>query len=902
MLTLRPVDRRQSTRCAPIDAFRAVTNTHGLVWSLEKAKKMKSTNPVKLLINACLACLLVSVVGASQASAQGDFGADLFPELTFGGAEQEVDAESEPITWSANYLKNEAGEIQLVVQAKVASSWHVYSVTQAEGGPTPTTIEINGPEGVALNGSFTPSEPPKESTSEFYGSLIIEEHEGVVSWSAPIIAPADFSEAISVKVTGLVCKSGGDNRCLPTSADLVATLDTGSSLSAELSTEEVSQLFESASGFRDQEYVVEWRGVVSPEEVSVGSTTAIYLQATPDLTYHVYESVIDDADSATNFVVVDKAGLKIGRPVATKEAVSHSLLPTLQVSYYEGDVAWTLPVAVPEGTNAGERLIKGMIAYQACTESSCRQPMALAFTAKLVVTDDGRVQAGPVTFTSARRGDALDAAATTKWVDEVAIDSVGVTQGDSAAVNGKTAEPANKVESQDPEANPQTTNAVEFETDDSQPSVLMLLGLAILGGLILNVMPCVLPVVGLKVMGFIQQAGEDRGRVAALNFAYVGGIMFVFTIFAIVAAVSKFGWGEQFTYFSVKYTMTLVTFSFALSYLGVWEFPSLSIGGGKKARELENREGLVGAFSKGIFATILATPCSGPLLGYVMGVTYQLSSIYTFLIFVFLGLGMSLPYVLLGLRPSLISWLPKPGEWMNKLKEFMAFLFLATVAFFFSQFQDFDKLPVFISLIAVWFGFWITAQVEPYRSLQARLGAWVIGIAAAWMISSVAFSMLRPIDPALNPTEVVDWQDYTEADLQKLTSEGRTVMLDFGATWCLTCKYNYRTALNTAATRAVIDELDAVAMYADWSSYSEEIKIKLEELNSRSIPFLVIYPGSRPDQPIILRDIVTQNQVIEALRAAGASVTKQASSDSGRTHQVVHRLSQLVGANEGLAR
>ena len=192
--------------------------------------------------------------------------------------------------------------------------------------------------------------------------------------------------------------------------------------------------------------------------------------------------------------------------------------------------------------------------------------------------------------------------------------------------------------------------------------------------------------------------------------------------------------------------------------------------------------------------------------------------------------------------------------------------------------------------------------MEPYRSLQARLGAWVIGIAAAWMISSVAFSMLRPIDPALNPTEVVDWQDYTEADLQKLTSEGRTVMLDFGATWCLTCKYNYRTALNTAATRAVIDELDAVAMYADWSSYSEEIKIKLEELNSRSIPFLVIYPGSRPDQPIILRDIVTQNQVIEALRAAGASVTKQASSDSGRTHQVVHRLSQLVGANEGLAR
>jgi len=832
----------------------------------------KSVNMMRLTRLSLGACILwLGLV--TPGSAQVDFGADLFPELTLGGGDAEIDSQQEPVTWTASYVVDGDGNLVLRVQAEMAPTWHVYSVTQPDGGPTRTSIEVTGPAGVSTDSPFTPSEPPKKSKSEFYGDLTIEEHEGKVTWTAPLTAPDGFAAPIQVNVKGLVCKSGGDNRCMPTSAELVAELKDskdgsalGSVSAGGLNAEYSASWFEQSSGFRDGEYAVEWKGTIQPAETSVGGVTAIRLQATPNDTYHVYQSVIDDSDSSTNFVVTDKAGLLAGLPVADREAVTHSLLPTLQVSYYDGTVIWSLPVQIPEGTSVGEKVIAGMIAYQACTESSCLQPMALSFTATLQVGDDGNVEAGDVTFTSARRGEALDAAATTKWVDDVSLTSIGastVAGGDESSSQSG----GGNTEVISPEA-----MTSESEVIGEGPSLLSLLGLALLGGLILNVMPCVLPVVGLKVMGFIQQAGENRARVAALNFAYVGGIMFVFTIFAIVAAVTKFGWGEQFTFFSVKYTMTIVTFSFALSYLGVWEFPSISIGSGTKARELENREGLMGAFSKGIFATVLATPCSGPLLGYVMGVTYELSAFYTFLIFVTLGVGMSLPYILLGLRPSLISWLPKPGEWMNKLKEFMAFLFLGTVAFFFSQFNDADKLPVFVSLIAVWFGFWITAQVEVFRPLRARLAAWVGGIAAAVAISMFAFSSLRAVD-------VVDWQDYTEPGLQQLQSEGRTVMLDFGATWCLTCKYNYKTALNTAETRKVIDELDAVAMYADWSDYSDEIKVKLEELNSRSIPLLVIYPGSQPDQPIILRDIVTQSQVIEALREAGASVDRQASKE-----------------------
>jgi thiol:disulfide interchange protein len=349
-----------------------------------------------------------------------------------------------------------------------------------------------------------------------------------------------------------------------------------------------------------------------------------------------------------------------------------------------------------------------------------------------------------------------------------------------------------------------------------------------------------------------------------LNLVYVVGIMSVFAIFAVVAAVSTFGWGEQFTYFPVKLGLTLLMFALALSYLGVWEIPVPGMAAGSASQELQSREGLVGAFSKGAFATILATPCSGPLLGYILGLTLGLSPFHTIAIFMFVGLGMSLPYLIIGIEPKLVAWLPKPGAWMETLKQLMAFLFLGTVAFFFAQFNEEQKVPVFVSLIGVWFGCWIIGQVPNWAALEKRMIAWGAGIAAATLIGVWSFSYLKP-------DHKLAWEDYTEPRLQQLQSEGRTVMVDFGAKWCGTCIYNYEVAINTVQTREVVDELGAVTLYADWTDHNQEIKQKLAELNSRSIPLLAIYPAGRPHEPIILRDLVTQQNVIDALRQAGAS-------------------------------
>jgi suppressor for copper-sensitivity B len=808
--------------------------------------------------------------GADAGPVQG-FGEDLdiFPNLSLGGfGAGDTD---EPVQWTARYFADADGTAILEVEANLAPTWHLYSVTQPDGGPTKTTISLGGPETAKLVGSFSPDHPPAKSISSLYNGLTIEEHEGTVVWSAALNVGQGFQGPIRVRASGLACKSGGDNRCLPVQATLTAdysgTLAEGKSLAAQRSNIDEKLDAQVAKPFREDGYVVEWTAVVKPKQLKPGDRGVLQFTANPDASYHVYRSVTDDSESSTNFVVTAKDGLLVGAPVANKKTISKTILPSKPPThYYQGSVTWQLPFEVPADASEGEKTLSGFVAYQACTDTSCMQPVALKFTAKIAIGQTADTQPAAIELVAAKSAQALDAAAETKWVDAVEIQSV--VQNTNNPITSSDLAPDAPVEDEASIAGTAGGGPTDLTSSSGgSASFLMTLVFAFLGGLILNVMPCVLPVVGLKIMGFVSQAGEDRRRILVLNLVYVLGIMSVFAVFAVVAAVSKFGWGEQFTYFPVRLGLTLALFALALSYLGVWEIPVPGMAAGKASQELQKREGLPGAFSKGVFATILATPCSGPLLGYILGLTLNLSPLHTIAIFLMVGVGMSSPYLIIGAQPRLVSWLPKPGPWMETLKQLMSFLFLGTVAFFFAQFDDAQKLPVFVSLIAVWFGCWIIGQVPNWAELQKRLLAWTGGIAAATLISFWAFTGLKG-DAQL------DWVDYSELQLQQFQREGRTVMVDFGAKWCGTCIYNYEVAINTSETREVVEELDAVAMYADWTDYSDEIKQKLAELDSRSIPLLAIYPGSRPNEPIILRDLVTQQAVIDALRQAGASVER----------------------------
>lgn len=790
----------------------------------------------------------------NQLESAGDI--NVFPDFSLGGFGGDTE---EPIELSAKYFADASGDGRVEIQASVASFWHIYSTTQKSGGPTPTSLKITSPETVKLTGAFQPDHQPAKSISSDFDGMTIEEFGGVVTWSAPVSMPAGFEDEIEVSVRGLVCKSGqgADKKCMPVIkqiraqyAGLLSTnpftmaMDDSHSNGASATTAEEEKV---GKMFRDGDYAVQWKAVVSPQQLAPGQTGTLKFTAQPDASFHVYKSEVDDSDSSTNFVVIEKDGLKVGAPVADHPFISKSIVESLPpVSYYHGKVTWSLPIQVPADATAGEKTIEGLIGYQACTDSSCLRPSALKFTAKIKIAEASGNQPSAIELVTTKRSQVLNEASTRKWVDDIKM-----PKGKEASSELKP-------------ANESKENAAPVVAPTSSSSFPTLLLFAFLGGIVLNVMPCVLPVIGLKVMSFVSQAGSDRKRVLTLNLAYCAGIFVVFSALAALAVVFNFGWGEQFQYFSVRLGVTVGLFAFALSYFNVWEIPVPGMASSKTSQDLQNKEGLTGAFSKGVFATLLATPCSGPLLGGVFGATIGLPGAQVVMIFLVMALGMATPYLLIGLNPSWIKWLPKPGPWMETFKQLMAFFFLAAVAFFFYQFSDENKFPVFVTLIGVWFGCWIIGLVPNWQSLKKRLIAWGSGVSIATAIGLSAFFVLKAA-PELN------WVDYNEASLKQYQNQGKTVLVDFSAKWCVNCLVNLETAIDTRKTRELVDELGVVSMYADWTNYDEAVTKKLTELNSKSIPVLAIYPANRPNEPIILRDLVTQSTVLEALRSAGPS-------------------------------
>lgn len=763
---------------------------------------------------------------AGQFEQSGQFGQA--GKFDFGSLDDPA-ANGEKITFSASYeLATESQRGRVQISAKLSPEWHVYSTTQPEGGPTRTKLELTGPEGVRILGPFVPSEPPHQSLSEVWPGLTIEEHIDEVVWTAPIELSENANREnleIGIRAKGLTCQSDGS--CIPFDTKLVAKYSG------------TYELAKPTGLFRDEGSVVHWQGMMVPAVAAAGETVELQLTAAPDEGFHVYEVALDDSSNATNLVLTQRSGLKARAPIASTEPVQQAgVAGAPSVSYYEGPVTWTIPIKIPEDAAAGEYTIEGLVGYQACTETSCRQPQGLKFTGHVRVGKDLKGEVEPLAFASARYPDVLDAAATTDWVDG-------------------------------PMKDPQTAAAVEAT---AQYPLSAILGMALIGGLILNLMPCVLPVVGLKLMALVDQAGEEHGKVLSHNLWYSFGLLSVFWVLAGLAvgfrvfAGEQFSWGQQFTYFEFRLGLALLVFVMALSFLGVWEIPLPGFASGKASQQLQKKEGPAGAFFKGVFTTLLATPCSGPLLGAVFGFTLAAPPWITLLVFTTVGLGMAFPYILIGIAPQLVFWLPKPGAWMETLKQLMAFVLLGTVAFLFAGFSEEHKLPVFVTLIGAWFACWMIGRVPLWDSLQRRATAWSGGLVSAVLVGVLAFRFLVPGE------EILEWEPYSEPRLVQLQEEGKTVLVDFTAKWCVNCIVNYNVAINTEETAELVRDLGAVPLLADWTDHNEEIRAKLSELESNAIPVLAIYPAGRPGDPIVLRDLVSQEQVLDALRSAGASV------------------------------
>ena len=338
----------------------------------------------------------------------------------------------------------------------------------------------------------------------------------------------------------------------------------------------------------------------------------------------------------------------------------------------------------------------------------------------------------------------------------------------------------------------------------------MIFLLAFLGGFILNFMPCILPVVALKLMAI-----NDSHR------WYIAGIMSVFMALATLSVGLGLAWGEHFSSQPFMIGLTCTVFLMGLSYLGIWEVPTLGM-----------RIGEVGSFGKGVVSTILGTTCSGPFLGPVFGATLRQNPVTVYAIFACIGAGMSLPYLA---SPLMRRVLPKPGTWMVTFKQIAGFTLVATSLWLLHSVDDKWLFPTLITMLGLGFGAWLFKWER------------LIGALTATAIGAVAF--------AATPTETIPWQPYNPY----LVESDKIVMIEFTAKWCITCQVNEAT-LNSASVRRAVARHGVVPLRAEMPVGSQLLK----SLGFNSVPVLAIFkPGQKP---IVLPDLISANQVVEALR------------------------------------
>ncbi|HYG64104.1 MAG TPA: thioredoxin family protein [Thermoanaerobaculia bacterium] len=489
------------------------------------------------------------------------------------------------------------------------------------------------------------------------------------------------------------------------------------------------------------------------------------------------------------------------------------------LAVYDGEVEILAEIQVPKGTPAGEIPLQASLRYQACDDSSCLPP----------VTTQARV-----TLTVGAAGEETESAATFS------------TGGDAGGTGG------------------------------AGDSLFLMLCLGLVGGLILNAMPCVLPVLSLKIFGLVRSAGHGRREVVRGTLATSAGILVSFWALAAAAVAARtagaaVGWGVQFQHPGFVAFLAVIVVLFCLNLWGLFEIQLpwrvAQLGGSGAARE-----GAAGHFASGLFATLMATPCSAPFLGPALGFALSQEALQIFAMFTAVGLGMSLPYLVIAAAPGLARFLPKPGAWMETVRGFMGFLLAGAAVWLFyvlaAQVSPERVAGIKLALLALALFTWLR-----HRSLTGK--AFRHAVAAA-MVATVAVTLLlahggragatattaavaQPETPGL-----IAWEPFDRARAESLAAAGTMVFVDVTADWCFTCKFNEKLVLNTPEVAEAFEEHRVVPMKADWTNRDDRITQFLAEHGRYGIPFYLLYlPGGKPH---VFGEIPSKDGLVEVVR------------------------------------
>jgi len=388
--------------------------------------------------------------------------------------------------------------------------------------------------------------------------------------------------------------------------------------------------------------------------------------------------------------------------------------------------------------------------------------------------------------------------------------------------------------------------------------------LALFAGVIMNLMPCVLPIIPIIVMTLMKQcaveegAQPDRRKSIKVGLAFAGGIMIVFCGLAVLMSVTKLLWGQQFQGNAFKFVLLMIVYVLSLSMFGLFEI----VLPARVSNITIVRKGYLGALGMGMLATVLATPCGAPLLTPVLAWSLGKPLAVTIVVFLIIGAGMAVPYVLLTAFPRLLGRIPKGGNWMILLKHAIGFCMLAFCVYLIFLFSPVWHGPLFYFCLLLGFCVWLGLAVVNYatptkKRLLVRTIALILLIAGSWALA-VAVKTEGPAEAAEN------WL----VQLENYQQQKRSVIVKFTANSCKSCAVLDKIIYKSQVFKDKLSETKTALVVADWSYGDADIARMLNELGGKALPFAVVFPGGEPDNPIILRDFYSMEDVINALDKA----------------------------------
>src|SRR5690348_10883946 len=498
------------------------------------------------------------------------------------------------------------------------------------------------------------------------------------------------------------------------------------------------------------------------------------------------------------------------------------------VEIYHGAVDASQPYSAADTMPA---TLKVEVSYQGCHEVEpkiCYPPNTQTFT---LPTSGG----GPVGAAGGGDGAARNPITA----------SLAVTSGTSASVDAANAQAASPIDT----------------------GLAFALLLAFVGGLILNLMPCVLPVLAIKAVGVLE-SGESRQRARAHALAYAAGVIATFlaiglAILGLRGAGHAVGWGTQLQQPLIVAVLACVLFAVGLSMSGVVQFGT---GLGNIGTGLTRRGGAAGHFFTGVLAVIVASPCTAPFMGVALAYALVAPPLHELLVMLVLGIGLALPLTLTGLVPALARLLPKPGRWMETLKQILAFpMYLSAVwlVWVLAHQRGADAVAlVLVAMVLLAAALWWHARGRPERRLGHAFTL-VLAIAAAASLYSV--TRIAPVSQSASSDS--DAVAFSPARLQSLRDAGTPVFVDIGADWCVTCKANEYAVLNTQGFKSLLAQTGAVYMKGDWTDVDPEIGAYLKSFHSPGVPLYVVYPrggGEGRALPTVLTSSLVRDALVHA--------------------------------------